>query len=1000
MKSVQVAGLIGMIGMATAALAQTGTLTGRVAAADNGAPLPGANVILLETDLGATTDSAGAYVLTNLPPGTYRLQASFIGYTRTTVEDVKVLFNLTTAIDIALQAEVLQGKDITVVASHQNIKREVSANLAIMDAENLQDLPIATIEDALRLQAGIEPDLTIRGGNINTVSFLVDGVNLREGRTHAPIMGLSYTALEQIQVQTSGFNAEYGNVRSGLIQMVTKNPPSDHYSGDLFIRYRPAQRMNFDTREAPESAGSPVPANQTIDDPGHDLDMTIGGPLIPWASQALRKLRFLASYRQKLEPYLDTYDRNARLDRTWQVKLVSDIKSGIKLTVAGLYSQQDGVADSASSMMPGGVPPYPWGLENDFFNREGLFKTNNIGLSDIEHQLLGATLRHSLGSHTFYELKAHRLASNYFLRPGPLELIKDRDTSSVVVWSGKFDITSRMSDRTQFKAGTEYIISQYDIASEVGDPCATRVSALGSAWTLLCGDRDFESPFHLYEAWTAAPHQGAAYVQSRFDYKTIVLNLGVRLDYFYVGGTRYLFDDFSNYLGQQDPQTREDSLRTENAERQFAWSPRLGVSFPVTMNSKLYFNYGHFYQMPQAEYLYRMLEKSFETTPGRSSVSGLGNPNIPMPRTISYEVGYDQSIFDQYLLRISGYLRDVDRQTSFRIFISDDVYYTQALPLNYNDVSGLELTLTKLKGERVRGFVNYTYMSFSSGNFGPAAVIRNPLDEIDYDLLTQDHYQAEAASQPYVHFNLELLAPSHFGPRLLGGEPLSNWRMDLLGGWRAGQVFTWSGPIIDEDNDADGIQYTPHPSLNNNLRTRDFYHLDLRLSKKIDLRFGSVQLFADVRNLLNLKYMYFERSFAMSAGNPLGDYNDYMASLHLPEDMFRNIAEDEDLYGFVPGSDRPGDYREAGVAFVPIHVIESPWQLPPNPGPSAGDGSELYYVHTTGSYHQFENGEWQTANPQLVDQVLEDQAYIDMPDKGYQTFLNPRSITLGIRITF
>lgn len=818
MKVMDVLCCISLIGATTTAMAQTGAITGRIQTADKSKPIPGANVILMGANLGASTDPDGFYIITNVPPGAYHVQASFIGYIRTIVEDVRVLPNQTTTINFKLKEEVLKGDEITVVADHQNIKHEISANLANLEAENLQNLPIATIEDAIRLQAGIEPDLTIRGGNINTASFLVDGVNLREGRTNAPIMGLSYTALELIQVQTGGFNAEYGNVRSGLIQIVTKNPPPDHYMADLFIRYRPSQRLNFNNEEAPMSTGSPVQGNQAIDGIGYDLDMTIGGPMIPPANQSLGNLRFLASYRQKVEPYLDVYDRIERRDRTWQLKFVSDIKSDLKLTLTGLYGNMEGVADSAASMMQGGVPAYPWGFENDFFQREGLFKNNSIGLSDIDHNLLAATLGHSLNANIFYEIKAHRLESNYFLRPGQQGSIIDRDTSRVVIWSGKSDITNQINSHTQIKAGVEYIFSTYEIASEVNDACSSRVSALGSALALLCGTG--ESQYRICESWNATPHQGAAYLQSKIELKEIILNLGVRLDYFYPGGNRFLFDDFNKYFSQQNPQTREDSLETDAAKRQFALSPRFGISFPITPNSKIYFNYGHFYQMPQAQYLYTLQQKSFYAN--RSSITGIGDPNIPMPRTVSYEIGYDQNLFDQFLLRISGYLRDVDRQTSFRAFISDDVNYTLALPLNYNDASGLELTFSKAKGDWIRGFVNYTYMSFSSGNFGPAAVIRNPLDELEYDPITQDHYKDKAASQPYVRFNLEFLAASHFGPQLFGKEPLSNWRLDLLGGWRAGKVMTWSGPILDEDPAIFGIQYTPHPFLSNNLRTRDF----------------------------------------------------------------------------------------------------------------------------------------------------------------------------------
>jgi hypothetical protein len=315
-------------------------------------------------------------------------------------------------------------------------------------------------------------------------------------------------------------------------------------------------------------------------------------------------------------------------------------------------------------------------------------------------------------------------------------------------------------------------------------------------------------------------------------------------------------------------------------------------------------------------------------------------------------------------------------------------------------VSGLELTFSKVKGSWLRGFVNITYMSFKSGNFGPAAVIFNPLDEREYEQITQDHYQNKAAAQPYAHFNLEFLASPNFGPKLLGGYPLSSWRLDLLGEWRAGKVFTWSGPILDQDPSTFGIQYSPHPTLQNNLRTRDFYRLDLRLSKKIKTRFGSMQLFVDINNLLSLKFMYFERPFVTFDGNPFGDYNAYMASLHLPKEAFKNLDDDDIPYLFIPGHDRPGDFRKAGVAFVPIHIVPSQDLLPPQPLPSSANGAELYYIHDTATYLQFENGAWQRANPEFVRQVLADKAYIDMPDKNNQTFLNPRSVSVGVRFSF
>ena len=163
----------------------------------------GADILLIDTDTGGSTDSNGIYMISNILPGTYSLRALYIGYAQTTITDIKIYPGQTTNINFILGKEVLKGEEVTIIAERELIRPGISANTINLDAANLENLPIATIEDAVGLQAGVEPNLTIRGGNINSTSFIVDGINLREGRTNGPITGLSYTAVDQIQVPVS-----------------------------------------------------------------------------------------------------------------------------------------------------------------------------------------------------------------------------------------------------------------------------------------------------------------------------------------------------------------------------------------------------------------------------------------------------------------------------------------------------------------------------------------------------------------------------------------------------------------------------------------------------------------------------------------------------------------------------------------------------------------------------------------------------------------------------
>jgi len=957
---------------------QSGNIKGYISSANNQIKLQGANIVLLSTNLGSVSDSSGIYIIPNILPGTYSIRANYIGYKQTTIKNIIIYTGQTTVINFILEEEVLESNEITIIAERKMINPEISVSSINLDAKDIENIPIASIEEAITLQAGIEPNMTIRGGNINSTSFVLDGINIREGRTNGPITGLSFTSVEQIQIQRSGFDASFGNVRSGLVQVITKDPPKDHFTGDILLRNSPWQQLNFsgDWDE--------------IYNTGNDFDVSIGGPI----SQNFGNLRFLLSYRNNVLPYIEKSGNTSRKDETFQIKFISNIKTDSKLTINGFYISQKGISDSISMVTPAGIPSYTWGFENDFFKTEGLFKKSSIGVSDINHRMISGKLSQTLNPSLFYEINLNFIRSNYLLGPESNNFIKDRDTSNVSVYSGKFDITKQWSSNSQLKAGIKYIYHNYNISSEYNDAADTRVMAIGSISNLVFGENiDFESPYKLYENWKASPQQIAAYLQGKFSFNQMIMNLGARIDYFSAGGKNNIFNEFDQFFTQQNNEDREDRSITVKAKKQIELSPRIGISFPITEQTKFYFNYGHFRQMPQAQYLYQMQEKSFIID--RSSISAMGNTNLPMQRTIAYEIGFEKMFTTDYLFQFSGYSRSIDNQISFKSFVSEDMIYTLAVPNNYNDVRGFEFTLSKIKGRILRGFFNYTHMDFSSGNFGITGIIQNPIDENEYTNITQDHYQTKSIAQPYARANIELHVPnkSQF-------DILSSLHIDLLAQWRAGKVFTWSGPIIDEIDDKNGIQYTPHPTIKNNMRTKDFYTLDLRLSKKFDTSFGSVKLFLDITNPLNFKFMYFEHPFIISGENPVSDYNDYMASLHLSNSAFNDAQSYELPYMFISGNDIPGDYPKDNVQYVPIHIVRGNYLLPPPSIMESKDRNELYYIYNNSTYMQFIDGEWQIADPAFLQEVLENKAYINMPDNIESAFLNPLGFKIGVRISF
>ena len=206
--------------------------------------------------------------------------------------------------------------------------------------------------------------------------------------------------------------------------------------------------------------------------------------------------------------------------------------------------------------------------------------------------------------------------------------------------------------------------------------------------------------------------------------------------------------------------------------------------------------------------------------------------------------------------------------------------------------------------------------------------------------------------------------------------------MNLLADWQSGFRFTWTG--------GGGI-----PGIVNNVQWRDYRNVDLRLSKSVKAFAANIQLFMDVNNVFNIKAMTASPSNVGYGFFDTNDYNDYMKSLHLPPEIADLLS-----YGNVPGNDRPGMFRKDGVAFVPIGYVNDAAALPKTPPRLETGRRLLYYVRATGEYMEFQNGALSKADAAFVNQVLKDKAYIDMPNQGFLTFLNPRDIFFGVNISF
>ena len=1026
--------------------ATTGKLAGRVTDVETDSPLAGANVILQGTMIGAATDMNGYYSILNIIPGSYDINVSMIGYAPYIVKEVRVEIDLTTTIDVQMKTQVLEGETVVVVAQRKVIKQDLAASQKSVTAEEIETLPVSDIGGVLGLKAGITSDLSIRGGNSDETMFMVDGIVLRDERNNTPISSLPLSAMQEVSVRTGGFGAEYSNVRSGVVNVVTKEGGKESYSGTMTVRYSPPAKQYFGDspfgansywlrsylddavcwtgtnngawdaytmRQNREFAGGwNEVSRQTLqdDDPTNDLtpaaaqrlmtwqyrkkgnvelpdrtvDLGFGGP-VPFLSSQLGDLRFYISHRNLQNQYMFPLSRDGVSDQSTMLKVTSDLSPSLKLTFLGIYGEQKATTlsrsggtgimgnawDLAGQLDRSGFT-VPWRIYTDIYwsQSASFYNTMSLNLSKVVNPGTFYKVQIKRDGKTYHTApmglrdttKTYELFPGYFVDEAPLgfwpanvssvdggiamggAVSTSRDRSEFTTWTAKFDYTSQLSYRHLFRTGLEFIVDDY--AMEFG--MVNEFLPEGNTWTSFK-----RKPFRL-----------TGYLEDKIEYEGFITTLGLVPEYVNSNGKWYDITSFErSFLGAGYSLEDEDAYKTRKVEPQFYLSPRLGISHPITVNSKLYFNYGHYRQMPVSERQYRIQRSAI------NQVDYIGDPSMVLARTVSYELGYEHALFNMYLMHLSAYYKDISNEENWVRYISIDgkVNYYKLASDYYRDIRGFEVELTKMYGQWLTGMINYEYRVGTTGYFGVSQHYENPAEQREY--LRQNPYQSKPVPRPRLKSNLDFHTPAAFGPQIAGQNLLGGWHLNFIVQWTAGFWSTWNPQNIP------GIEY--------NVQYRDYSNVDLKVSKLFRMGKVNLKFFVDVNNLLNQKY-WSDNAYVDSY-----DYNDYMYSLHLPEKITDNLG-----YNNIPGNDRPGDRRKQGVAFQPMEAVTNYQSL------SSPKEAVIYYSGATKEYVQYSNGAWAVVEQSRLDRIMDDRAYIDMPNQTFLTFLDTRDIYVGLTLSF
>src|SRR5574338_960028 len=200
------------------ALSQSGKIAGKVTDAGTGEVLPFVNVMIEGTTLGAASDLDGNYFIINVAPGTYSVKASAIGYNSITVQGIKVASGFTATQDFNLQSAALElGGEVVVVAVKPFIRKDVTATTSVVGEDMISQLPVTEISDILQLQAGVVSsggDLHVRGGRSGQIAYQVDGVPLTDAYDGSSVINVNANAVQELQLISGAFNAEYGQSMS------------------------------------------------------------------------------------------------------------------------------------------------------------------------------------------------------------------------------------------------------------------------------------------------------------------------------------------------------------------------------------------------------------------------------------------------------------------------------------------------------------------------------------------------------------------------------------------------------------------------------------------------------------------------------------------------------------------------------------------------------------------------------------------------------------------
>ena len=226
----------------------TGTVSGEVRDAVTQQPLPGANVIVTGTSLGASTDANGYYVINGLTPGKHVLRATMVGYESALNADVMVHPQRNTRILFALRSSDIELNAVEVTGDYFARPADNPVSVRTLSPEEIRRSP-GSAEDIFRVMqslpgvataGGKSAQLIVRGGSPDENLTLLDNIEIynpihfaRTGESMGIISIVNPALLQSVDFLTGGFPAQYGDKMSSVFDMSLKDGNREMFNTDL-----------------------------------------------------------------------------------------------------------------------------------------------------------------------------------------------------------------------------------------------------------------------------------------------------------------------------------------------------------------------------------------------------------------------------------------------------------------------------------------------------------------------------------------------------------------------------------------------------------------------------------------------------------------------------------------------------------------------------------------------------------------------------------------------